>query len=315
MSKLRFSMLNDEWEVKKNRCFVSPLNSEQFEQTLIFGDQINNGSISADITIREWLDSNEDRNEGKGAAVLFRYSNEGCYYAGIGGWHSKFFIGEVHPGQVWQWLGSKGTVDSVDLNETYRLRVEFNSSRITLFENDVEQFTVVDETLQVGQWGLITWGTKVKFENVKSSPSKPVCFVVMPFASELDFIYRVIKKTVNACNMECVRSDEIFVSRPVVEDLKVQIAEADLVIVDFTNKNPNVYYEAGFADARKKKWIVLSQSPDDLTFDVKHIRTILYSNKMGADVKLRENLSQAIQETMGYRPVGDHMKRKRQAKT
>ena len=94
--------------------------------------------------------------------------------------------------------------------------------------------------------------------------------------------------------------DEIFVSRPVVEDLKTQIAEADLIIVDFTDKNPNVYYEAGIADALRKKWIVLAQSPDDLTFDVRHLRTILYSNKMGADIILRQNLKQAIYETLGY---------------
>jgi hypothetical protein len=40
-----------------------------------------------------------------------------------------------------------------------------------------------------------------------------------------------------------------MISRPVVEDLKALIAQADLVIVDFTGKNPNVYYEAGLADA------------------------------------------------------------------
>jgi hypothetical protein len=78
-----------------------------------------------------------------------------------------------------------------------------------------------------------------------------------------------------------------------------QIADADVVIVDFSGKNPNVYYEAGLADAWNKDWIILTQSADDLTFDVRHIRAIRYSNAMGADVKLRENLSQAL-EALGY---------------
>lgn len=307
MSKLRFSMLTDEWEVKKNRCFTAPLNRDQFEQTVIIGDQIKNGSISTDITLLEGIDSpNHPGKKGKEALVLFRYSGyEGYYFAGLGSFRTKFSIGKVLPGPVWLLLGSVGQDDSLHYKKTYHIRIECTGSQISLFENDVRQLTIVDEAYQIGQWGLRTWRTKAKFDNVKASLSKPVCFVVMPFASELDFIYRVIKKTVESYDMRCVRSDEIFVSRPVVEDLKVQIAESDLVIVDFTNKNPNVYYEAGLADAWKKKWIVLTQSPDDLTFDVRHIRTILYSNKMGADVKLRENLDQAIQETMGYRPVKD----------
>lgn len=72
-----------------------------------------------------------------------------------------------------------------------------------------------------------------------------------------------------------------------------------MVIVDFTNSDPNVYYEAGLADAWRKKWIVLAQSADDLMFDVRHIRTISYSNTMGADVQLRSNLEAAIDEAMG----------------
>jgi len=66
------------------------------------------------------------------------------------------------------------------------------------------------------------------------------------------------------------------------------------VIVDFTGKNPNVYYEAGLADAWKKDWIVLAQSTEDLTFDVQHIRCIQYSNTMGADVKLQTALESAL---------------------
>ena len=103
-----------------------------------------------------------------------------------------------------------------------------------------------------------------------------------------------------AIGLDCTRADEVMISRPVVEDLKGLIAQADLVIVDFTGKNPNVYYEAGLADAWKKKWIVIAQSSDDLTFDMRHIRMILYSNKMGADILLRQNLSKAIRETMGF---------------
>jgi hypothetical protein len=49
------------------------------------------------------------------------------------------------------------------------------------------------------------------------------------------------------------------------------------VIVDFTGKNTNVYYEAGLADAWKTDWIILTRSSAD---DVRHLRPIRYSNTM-----------------------------------
>jgi hypothetical protein len=121
----------------------------------------------------------------------------------------------------------------------------------------------------------------------------------MPFASELSFVYRVIKEVVESNQMSCIRADDLFVSRPAIDEVRSEISQADLVIVDFTGKNPNVYYEAGLADAWKKRWIVLAQSPNDLTFDVQHIRAILYSDRMGADIKLREDVENAIRGTLG----------------
>jgi hypothetical protein len=98
--------------------------------------------------------------------------------------------------------------------------------------------------------------------------------------------------------VECQRADERFVSEPILDDVKAQIASADLVIIDFTGRNPNVYFEAGMADALLKKWIVLAQSKNDLAFDVQHIRAIMYLDKMGHEEKFRDDLRRAIKETL-----------------
>lgn len=45
---------------------------------------------------------------------------------------------------------------------------------------------------------------------------------------------------------------------------------------------------------------MLAQSADDLTFDVRHIRAIRYSNAMGADIQLKYNLCKAL-DSLGYR--------------
>ncbi len=234
------------------------------------------------------------------AALVVRYNGpEGYYYAGTGAFSTKFFIAKAIPGpfyQARQWVG--GT-ESVLLNKTYRLRLDFNGSQLTLFENDVQQLVVLDESYQVGQCGLMAWKTRARFENVRVTRARPKAFVVMPFASELRFVHEVIERIVESYDIDCVRADEIAISRPIMDDVKSQIAEADLVIVDFTGKNPNVYYEAGLADAWQKDWIVMAQSSDDMTFDVRHIRSIRYSNTMGADVQLAEDLQKAL-NALGY---------------
>jgi hypothetical protein len=300
--ELKYSMLDDDWEVDDSNSFTSPLVEERAEQTLIFADRIRNGSISADITMLESFAARSGKPAME-ACLIARYSgSEGYYFAGTGGFDTKFFIGKVLPGPFWQGRQFIGERSSVLPNKTYRLRLDFNGSQITLYENEVQQLILFDESYQIGQCGLKTYKTKARFENVSVTKASPKAFVIMPFASELDYVHRVISHTIESYGIECVRADEIAVSRPVMDDVKAMIARADLVIVDFTGKNPNVYYEAGLADAWKKDWIVLTQTSEDLTFDVRHIRTIRYSNTMGADKQLAENLKKAI-EALGFYPV------------
>lgn len=299
MIELKYAMMADDWEVLEGGGVISPLKTERPGQAIIFGDRIKNGSLSADITV---LESEKRRTGGQAmeASLVVRYNGpEGYYYAGTGAFYAKFFIAKTLPGpyfQARQWVGGP---ESVLPHKTYRLKLTFTGSQLTLFENDVQQLVVLDESYQVGQCGLMTWKTRARFDNVRLVRAKPKAFVIMPFASELNFVHRVIAQTVERYDIDCVRADEIAVSRPIMDDVKAQIAEADLVIVDFTGKNPNVYYEAGLADAWKKDWIVIAQSPDDMTFDVRHIRSIRYSNTMGADQQLERDLQKAL-GALGY---------------
>jgi hypothetical protein len=296
----RYSMMEDDWQVEGD-TFTSPLVDERPGQMLLFGDRLRNGSISADITI---VDSGT-RHTGEPTmetVLVVRYSGPDSYfYAGTGAFLTKFFIGKAVPGPLWLSRAWVGQHSSVLKKKKYRLRLEFSGSQITLFENDVQQLVVLDESYLTGQCGLAAWKTRAHFSNVRVRKARPRAFVIMPFKSELDFVHSVIERTITRYSIECVRADQIAVSRPVMDDVKSQIAEADLVIVDFTGKNPNVYYEAGLADAWKKDWIVLAQSTDDLTFDVRHIRSIQYSNTMGADKKLEADLENAL-KALQYKP-------------
>jgi hypothetical protein len=298
-SNLKYSMLDDDWIIGDDGSFESVLSDSSPEQRLFFSPRFKNGSISADITPLEAAPRRGGEARLEAALICRSSGSDGFYYAGMGAWDTKFFIGRMNAGPFYQLREYVGRGASVAPKKTYRLRLDFNGSQLTLFENDVQQLQLRDEGLQIGQCGLRTWMTRARFTNVQVKRAKPRAFVVMPFTSELDFVHGVVRSTVESYGCDVVRADEVFLSRPVMDDVKTMIAEADLVIVDFTGKNPNVYYEAGLADAWKKDWIVLVQSTDDLTFDVRHIRSIRYSNTMGADRKLEANLRSAM-EALGY---------------
>lgn len=298
-----YSVLNDDWEVDAATATYTspPANAQHPEQLLMFAPRLRNGSIAAEVTPLKAIKSARETLSYE-AALVFRYAGpEAYYYAGTSAFDTKFFVGKVMGGPFYQLRQYMGRRSSVIPNKTYRLRVEFNGSQITLFENDVQQFTLIDDAYAIGQVGLRTWRTQARFAQVEIGAAVPTCFVIMPFASELDFVWRVIAEVVEAHGIECQRADEVYLSNPVMDDVKQRIAAADLVVVDFTGRNPNVYYEAGLADAWRKDWIVLAQSADDLAFDVRHIRAIRYANTMGADRKLRDELAQALQ-SLGYRP-------------
>lgn len=303
---MKYSMLNDDWEVSADGTrFESPALSDVYdEQWLLFSDRFRNGSVEADVSL---IDANKTRNGlvSMEADLVFRYNGpDGFYYAGTSGFDTKFFLAKALPGPYYQLREYIGRRSAVKKGKTYRLRVTFNGGQIVLYENDVQQLLLRDDSFALGQVGLRTFRTRARFDNVVIRRDVPTCFLIMPFATELDFVHRVIADVVSSFGIHCIRADEVYLSRPVMEDVKQMIAGADLVICDFTGRNPNVYYEAGLADAWRKDWIVLSQTSEDMTFDVRHIRSIRYSNTMGADIRLRDELAQALR-ALGYLPSRD----------
>jgi len=58
-----------------------------------------------------------------------------------------------------------------------------------------------------------------------------------------------------------------------------------------TGRNPNVFYEVGYAHAICKMTILLTQNAEDIPFDLKHFPHIIYNNKI---TKLKEDLTQRV---------------------
>ena len=108
------------------------------------------------------------------------------------------------------------------------------------------------------------------------APDSSLIAVMMPFDTEFDFVYQAIILAAKSAGMKCSRVDDIWDDSTIIQDIFSLIYRARIVICDFSCKNPNVFYEAGIAHTLGKQVIPLARSVDDIPFDLRHHRHLLY---------------------------------------
>jgi hypothetical protein len=103
------------------------------------------------------------------------------------------------------------------------------------------------------------------------------CFVMMPFGSWFDRYYQdIYTPAIKEAGFEPIRADELFTTGSVVEQIWEQIQKAKVLLADLSGKNANVFYELGLAHAAKKPVVFTSALVDDVPFDLRHLRVIIY---------------------------------------
>jgi hypothetical protein len=128
---------------------------------------------------------------------------------------------------------------------------------------------------------------------------KPFVFVLMPFAPAFNDIYEYgIKGGVQDAGAYAERIDEQMFVEGMLDRIFAQIIKADVVVADMTGRNPNVFYEVGYAHALNKVVVLLTQSADDIPFDLKHRAHIVYGGRI-SDLRpeLTKRLTWAIRES------------------
>jgi hypothetical protein len=83
------------------------------------------------------------------------------------------------------------------------------------------------------------------YENIEPS----LVSAMMPFDSGFDAVYATLRATAEAAGLRCVRADDIWVNRAVIQYVVSLIDRSCIVICDCTGRNPNVFYEIGIAHA------------------------------------------------------------------
>jgi CheY-like chemotaxis protein len=105
------------------------------------------------------------------------------------------------------------------------------------------------------------------------------CFVAMPFDRKYDPIYHAVKKCIEQPSYRCVRVDEHAFTKSIVEKVLEEIRNAKLVVFLATDKNPNAFFECGYAVALDKEIITLTYVYSHLPFDIRDRSAVAYGDR------------------------------------
>jgi len=124
------------------------------------------------------------------------------------------------------------------------------------------------------------------------------CFMLMPFQdNDAEDIYRLCTKpTIFKLGLDIRRSDELFTTNPILEDILESINEFLVVIADVSGLNPNVLYELGISHTIKKEQtiIITHENYNKLPFDIKPFRSIKYKNTVPGGEKYKKELEETV---------------------
>jgi hypothetical protein len=114
---------------------------------------------------------------------------------------------------------------------------------------------------------------------VASVEQKPHAFVAMPFSPEFEDVFHYgIQNPVHAAGLLCERVDAAVFEGLIIQRILSRIETAKVVVAELTGANPNVYLEVGYAWASKVPTVLLVRDVNELRFDVKGHRCLVYKN-------------------------------------
>lgn len=120
-------------------------------------------------------------------------------------------------------------------------------------------------------------------------------FVIMPFKDPFDSYYQAIfLPALEAAGYDVARGDDMFTPQPIMLDIQNSIRDSNLVLCEMSGRNPNVFYELGLAHAIGKPTILVTRKEEDIPFDLRHIRAIVYDyTRAGWEAKLLRDITSA----------------------
>lgn len=114
------------------------------------------------------------------------------------------------------------------------------------------------------------------FKLPREAHQEDLVAVMMPFDARYNAVYVALQEAAETVGLRCQRVDDIWIDAAIMDDVASLIWRARVVISDLSGKNPNVFYETGIAHALGREVLPITQSAEDVPFDLRHLRYVTY---------------------------------------
>lgn len=123
------------------------------------------------------------------------------------------------------------------------------------------------------------------------SARKPRIFVAMPFSDEMEDVFHYgIQRAAHEAGYLCERADLSSFTGDILAWVKERISTAILVVAELSGANPNVYLEIGYAWGIGKSTVLLVRDSEELKFDVRGQRCLVYRKIRDLEERLTQEL-------------------------
>jgi len=118
-------------------------------------------------------------------------------------------------------------------------------------------------------------------------------FMLTPFHGEYNEVYHLTRDVCEGMGFRLLRGDEIYIENDIFSYIVSNIVKASVVIANIEGRNPNVYFELGIAQALGKRTILIAKGFDDVPFNIRNNRILLYDNARQYEKAIREYIKMA----------------------
>ncbi len=133
--------------------------------------------------------------------------------------------------------------------------------------------------------------------------NKKICFVISPIGEEGSetrtrsdqTLKHIITEPVSQLGYEVIRADKISEPGIITTQIIEYIVDAELVIADLTDHNPNVFYELAIRHAMRKPLVQMIRKGDTIPFDVAATRVIQFDlHNLDSVAAAKEEISSQV---------------------
>lgn len=168
------------------------------------------------------------------------------------------------------------------------------SDKVAMFREDVQR--------KVRILGSILYRTEKLIEEKQetgrtvkhSGVAKDTLFIAMPMSDEypeLPDVLNAIKVAALECGLKPLRIDDEMSKDPITPRVLKKLQTAEFVVADLTHGRPNVYYEAGFAEALGNTPIYIARTGTNIEFDTQDYPVNFFENTEELTEKLNKLLT------------------------